>query len=314
MRILGAFAVVALLCGAGDLSPTVVRASQAAQTGRLMCPMHPDIRSDDPGTCPICGMALVPADPVAAREYDVELDFGRRGVVAGEPFRLTIAVRDPDTNAIVRDFAEVHEKRFHMFVISQDLTHYDHVHPDQQPDGTWALEVAVPRPGYYKIYSDFLPAGGTPQVIARPLVTRAFDGDLASSSAALVPDASLRGKAGTMSVALELPATGLVAGRQETFVYKIADAGTGDPVTDIEPYLGAWGHSVIMSEDTVNLVHAHPAEPLTADRQGAGGGPTLTFKALLPKPGHYRIWTQLKRDDVVSTVAFTVAVASPATE
>jgi hypothetical protein len=291
----------------------VVRAGQTAQSGRLMCPMHPEIRSDDPGTCPICGMALVPADPVAAREYDLDLDFGR-GVVAGTSFRLTIAVRDPDTHAIVRDFTEVHERRFHMFVISQDLAHYDHVHPEQQSDGTWALDVTVPRPGYYKIYSDFLPAGGTPQVIARPLVTRGFDGDLASSSAELVPDESLSATAGSMRVALQLPSTGLVAGRQETFVYRIADARTGDPVTDIEPYLGAWGHSVIMSEDTVNLVHAHPAETLPTEREQAGGGPALTFKALLPKPGNYRIWTQLKRDDVVSTVAFTVAVASPATE
>jgi hypothetical protein len=292
----------------------VVRASQSAQTGRLMCPMHPDVRSNDPGTCPICGMALVPADPLAAREYDVEIDVGDRGAVAGQPFRLAIAVRDPDTHAIVREFTEVHEKLFHMFVISQDLTHYDHVHPEQQADGTWALDVTLPRPGYYKIYSDFLPAGGTPQVIARPLVTRGFDGDLASSSASLVPDGSLRGTAGRMSVALQLPPTGLVAGRQETFVYTITDLATGEAVNDIQPYLGAWGHSVIMSEDTVNLVHAHPAETLPAPDEEAGGGPTLTFKALLPKPGTYRIWTQLKRDDVVSTVAFTVAVASPATE
>ena len=25
------------------------------------CPMHPEIRQDGPGTCPICGMALVPS-------------------------------------------------------------------------------------------------------------------------------------------------------------------------------------------------------------------------------------------------------------
>ncbi len=27
------------------------------------CPMHPKVRSKEPGQCPICGMALVPAEP-----------------------------------------------------------------------------------------------------------------------------------------------------------------------------------------------------------------------------------------------------------
>nr|WP_078059811.1 heavy metal translocating P-type ATPase [Xanthomonas massiliensis] len=30
------------------------------------CPMHPQVRQDHPGTCPICGMTLVPADPAPA--------------------------------------------------------------------------------------------------------------------------------------------------------------------------------------------------------------------------------------------------------
>ena len=29
------------------------------------CPMHPEVRSDAPGTCPKCGMKLVPADPAS---------------------------------------------------------------------------------------------------------------------------------------------------------------------------------------------------------------------------------------------------------
>ncbi len=34
----------------------------AAQKGVIYtCPMHPEIRQDGPGSCPICGMALEPA-------------------------------------------------------------------------------------------------------------------------------------------------------------------------------------------------------------------------------------------------------------
>lgn len=115
-----------------------------------------------------------------------------------------------------------------------------------------------------------------------------------------------------MTVALSLPADGLVAGRDETLRYHIVDAKTGLPVTNLEPYLAAYGHTLVLSEDTMEYVHAHPVELLPEKADTAAGGPELTFTALLPKPGRYRLWTQLKRGGVVSTVRFTVTAASPA--
>ena len=43
------------------------------------CPMHPEIRRDQPGNCPICGMALEPLMPSLDEEENPELrDFSRR--------------------------------------------------------------------------------------------------------------------------------------------------------------------------------------------------------------------------------------------
>jgi hypothetical protein len=67
----------------------------------------------------------------------------------------------------------------------------------------------------------------------------------------------------------------------------------------------------VISEDTLHYVHAHPVEALPAGAVEPRGGPVLTFKALLPKPGRYRMWTQLKRRGVISTVCFTVEAMSP---
>lgn len=279
-----------------------------------VCPMHPDVRTNGPGMCPRCGMALVTTDPLDMRDYRLEMASTPPAPSPGRSTRLRLTVRDPDTNEGVCNFAVVHEKIFHLFVVSQDLQHYDHLHPEQVEDGSFVLDLTLPRAGYYKVYSDFLPAGGTPQVIPRLLVTHAFTGDLASSAARLVADRTLKKAAAGMAVQLELPAEGLVAGREEKFTYKVTDAATGSAITDVEPYLGAWGHSLIMSEDTLDFVHAHPLELLPDGAASAAGGPTLTFKALLPKPGNYRIWTQLKRRGQVSTVVFTVQVASPATQ
>ena len=53
----------------------------APKGARYTCPMHPEIVQDGPGSCPKCGMALVPAVPTAAgtQEDDSELrDMTRR--------------------------------------------------------------------------------------------------------------------------------------------------------------------------------------------------------------------------------------------
>ena len=296
------------LAGAIDARTPARQLSAAAATH--VCPMHPDVRTSRPGSCPRCGMPLVPVDPSSLRDYQLDVRTTPHPPAAGKPFRLRLVVRDPGTGEVVRHFTEVHERRFHLFVVSQDLSHYGHVHPEQQRDGSWALDVTLPRRGFYKLFADFLPDGGTPQVIPRALVTAGFTGDLASSGARLTPDQVSRKRADTMNIELVLPRAGLVAGRDERLVYRLTEAPSGSPIADIEPYLGAWGHTLIMSEDTLHLVHAHPVESLPQNA-GATGGPELTFKALLPAPGRYRVWTQLKRRGELTTVAFTIAVASP---
>lgn len=290
-----------------------------AQTGQsprtvYACPMHPDATAAAPGRCPVCGMALVAMDPFDAREYVVDAMTTPRAIKAGEPFTLALTVREPVTRAVISNFATVHEKRFHLFVISQDLDHYDHVHPEQRPDGSWTLTVTVPRPGYYRLYSDFLPAGGTPQVVALPLVTAGFDGDLASSSARLVPDRDHVKNVGSLRVALALPESPMTAGREELFAFELTDRRTGAAVADLEPYLAAWGHTLLVSEDTLSVVHAHPVELVPEGDPSARGGPVVTFKALFPKPGRYRLWTQMKRGGALMTAVFTIGVASPSVQ
>jgi hypothetical protein len=284
--------------------------SPAAIVNSFYCPMHSDITSNAPGKCSRCGMALVPGDPLDAREFLVDMKAAPQAVRAGRPVRLSFTVRNPDTRATVRTFATVHEKQFHLFVVSHDLEYYDHVHPEMQPDGSWTIDVSVPKPGHYKLFSDFLPLGGTPQVVPQLLVV-GDPGDLEGARAHLPSDEALRKTVGSMTVSLTLPADGLVAGRDEKLLYHVVDAKTGRPVTNLEPYLAAYGHTLVLSEDTMEYVHAHPVELLPEKIETAAGGPDLTFKALLPKPGRYRLWTQLKRGGVVTTARFTVTAASP---
>ena len=58
------------------------------------CPMDPDVRGHDPGTCPRCGMKLVAGipDPV---EYSMDLKVTPPGPKPLQPARFSFTVRDP---------------------------------------------------------------------------------------------------------------------------------------------------------------------------------------------------------------------------
>jgi hypothetical protein len=255
-------------------------------------------------------MDLVPGDPWNEREYVLELETTPRAPRAGEPLRLRFRVADPDSRETVSGFEVVHDKRYHLFVASQDLEHLAHIHPAQQPDGSWTIEHTLPQPGYYRLYSDFLPKGGTPQIIARTLVTAGFEGDLASSLPRLLPDRERVKSVGDTTVRLSLEPELLVAGRTAKLKYHLTSQGA--PVTDLEPYLAAWGHTLVLSEDALEYVHAHPIEYLPPGAAAPRAGPDITFDALFPKPGRYRIWTQFQRRGEVGTASFTVeASAAP---
>ena len=271
------------------------------------CPMHPDVTAPGPGSCTRCGMPLERLDPhKAAAAYRLELEPDVALIQPGRPFSLTAMVRAQGRDDVVKDFTVVHEKRFHLFVISRDLQHYQHLHPNQNASGAWIEELTLPIEGEYRVYADVLPTGARPQLLVGTL--RA--GGPAETSAppvTLEPDRSLERTLGDLRVHLSLPPGGLIADRHQPLRFQFTHTETGTPIRDLQPYLGAWGHTVMVSEDMAHFVHAHPSEALG----GSGGGPQLTFAASPPAPGTYRVWTQIMRAGALQTVVFTLSVQAP---
>src|SRR5438309_7784464 len=116
--------------------------------------------------------------------------------------------------------------------------------------------------------------------------------------------------AGDLKVELKPDPAPLISGKTVTLKYQLTDAQTGEPVHDLIPYLGAWGHMLILSEDQSEVLHSHPEQQIDFEKQIAAqrGGPGLTFDVLFPAPGNYRIWTQFLRGRQLHTVAFDVSV------
>ena len=253
-------------------------------------------------------MTLVPGDPMATADYALRVTTEPRAVKAGQKTKFRIAIRHPLTGEPVTQFAEVHDKLFHFFIVSRDMTQFFHEHPVLEKDGSFTIEHVIPTAGQYMLFSDFMPVGGGPQMIASPLVTAGFDGDIASSWPNLKPDTSFVKTANGVTVDLQIDPAKLIAGEEADVPIHFEDAKTGAPVKDLQRYLGAFGHAMMLSEDMTEHVHAHPAEMLEGTTITEGGGPDLVFHALFPKPGNYRIWLQFQRNNVLSTVPFTVRV------
>ena len=76
------------------------------------------------------------------------------------------------------------------------------------------------------------------------------------------------------------------------------------------PYLGAFGHALIMSDDMRDAVHSHPSPGPESDISRGFGGPDVTFEGYMPRPGLYRAWSQFLRGGTLTTFSFTFSVHS----
>ena len=315
MRFIGLALVLVLSAGvsAQELISGTARPllkDMPSATSGFICPMHPNEVKATAGTCSICGMTLVPGDPMATADYSLNVTTEPRAPKAGQKTKFQIAVRHPLTNDLVKEFAEVHDRLFHFFIISRDMTQFFHEHPVLEKDGSFTIEHVLPVAGQYMLFSDFMPVGGGPQMIATPLVTAGFDGDIVSSIPNLKVDAATK-TANGVKVTLQTAPGQLIAGEEADVPFHFEDEKSGEPVTNLQRYLGAFGHAMMLSENMVEHVHAHPEEMLEGTTVTAGGGPDLVFHALFPRAGHYRVWVQFQRNDVLSTVPFTVRVLRP---
>jgi hypothetical protein len=321
--------VLALLVAASS-AIAFFQGSAPEEETAWVCPMHPDYTMDVAGKCPRCGMDLVHAAPFDVRDYQLDFETTPAVVKPGQKATLIFKMFHPGSGEQVKKFETVHEKQFHLFVISQDMEYFQHIHPEEQPDGTWTIDVTLLKAGYYKILSDFMPSGGAPQFLARPLVTAGYAGDLAADSAHLVADSKPVKTVDDITATVSYDPPECMVGLYCHMNYLLTDSATGKPVTDLQTYLGAFGHTLIMSEDMVDYVHSHPLDilampdddggppvfliPPGSDLEKLRGGPEVTFEGLMPKPGHYRAWTQFRRNDKVHTFAFTFNVVAPPSE
>jgi hypothetical protein len=262
-----------------------------------VCPMDPDIRSSAPGTCPRCGMKLRSGIPEPV-EYAVDLHVKPVVPRPGDTAHMEFVVRNPWNQRPVTKFQPVHEKLFHLFVVSQDLQFFAHEHPDFHGDGKFGADLVLPGTGLYRMLADFYPDGGTPQLAVKTLIlpdkTPVGPGK-SQNAMTLVRDYSTK-DAANLRVELTTDPPQPIAGSKTMLFFRAT------PAEGLEPYLGALGHMLAASDDLIDLIHEHPFL--------AEGGSQIQFNLIFPRARTYRLWVQFQRKGVVNTVHFDIPVSA----
>ncbi len=195
----------------------------------------------------------------------------------------------------------LHEKPAHVFIVNQDLSEFQHVHPDVLQPGLLRVPVQFNSPGQHKLFLQFK----TPEHGEQTL-SQAFQLGTATSNVPvqpmkpLIPDAYWPKQVG----AYTFQVTGLPTRQNPMSMFQVAVTQNGRPVSQIQPYLGAGAHGVMISQDGQAFVHTHPT---SAAVNGFYQSP-LMFHARIDRPGLYKMWVQTRIDDQIHTVDWVFQV------
>ncbi|XID90416.1 hypothetical protein ACF3MZ_17920 [Paenibacillaceae bacterium WGS1546] len=226
--------------------------------------------------------------------YKASFSFASGVVKANEQSNINIQITDSAGKA-VNDFELSHEKLMHLIVVSKDLSYFSHIHPEYQGEGTFSIRTLFPSGGEYKMFVDFVPNGGSSTTLSEWVNVEGG----AKAPETIKADTKL-----TKSVdrkEIELTMSSAKANEEVTLTFNILDAQTKEGISNLEQYLGAVGHVVILSEDAEQYLHVHPMDETAT-------GPKAEFMTSFPKSGTYKIWGQFQHDGKVFTVPFVINV------
>ncbi|MFM2061429.1 MAG: hypothetical protein RLZZ507_1099 [Cyanobacteriota bacterium] len=216
---------------------------------------------------------------------------------ANQPIKLVIDLQET-AGKPVNKFDIFQEKLMHLIVVSDDLEHFDHLHPDYKENGKFEVSANFPQPGDYTLFSDYKPAG---QAETLSLTKISIPG-----SVPLPKSLSKYEKTKTISdtkVSFNPSKEKIKAGEDITFTFDLKD-NKNQPIKDLQSYLGEKGHLVIIKSSSpltkADYIHAHALKNTTDGK--------IEFHTKLPQSGTYKMWMQFNRNGKIKTADFWVNV------
>jgi hypothetical protein len=253
------------------------------------CPMHPKVKGKQGDKCPECGMELV-AEKRSSKEYEVSLKSSPQIFEAGKPTKVEFTIKKGGLNTPL-DIS--HEMKIHLMVLSKDLKWFHHIHPEEQQDGSYTVTETFPYGGNYMLFYDFKPSGSN-SVLEKQEIEVKGAPDTGKSDFTDKFIAFANGYKVTLENGNDFKTN-----QTQSFRITVEKEGKRLLEKDIQQYLGANAHIVMIGKDDMEFLHIHP---VTNEQY------PIYAETLIQNAGVYRIWVQFQTNGKVHTADFTVKV------
>ncbi len=261
------------------------------------CPMHPEVTGKEGDKCPKCGMALVHNDNAGKgngntykmnfSSFPAVIESGKQTIIS-----LTPKIVGKENEQVPLDLE--HERKIHFIMVSNDLSWFDHQHPEYTAAGSYDLPYTFKNGGSYILFADYKPTGGehnlekiNVEVKGKEIATKTYT------------QSQLTSKVDGFEVTLS-PEEGnkFESGTAQHIKGVITKGGKPVDPNTLENYLGAKAHMVIIGIEDKNYLHVHP---------GVENG-KFDLHTTFEKPGIYRGWIQFQSEGKVHTADFVIKV------
>lgn len=200
------------------------------------------------------------------------------------------------------ELKEVHTEKVHLLIINDTLDDYSHVHPVALTEpGLYQFEWTPKKQGAFRIWADLVPLSTNSQEYAIADLTQDK-----VEGAAIDKSTQMESTVNDYHFRLVFENPDLVAGKAVMGSVMVTDS-KGNPVTWLEPIMGAYAHIVGFSQDRNTVVHIHPMgiEPKTPTDKG---GPMLKFHLEPEQAGFVKLFVQVRINgkEIIAPFAFTV--------
>jgi hypothetical protein len=238
-------------------------------------------------------------------------------VTAGHPVTVSFTVLEPNGKPLTRyKTGSGPHTGVHLIIVRDDLAYIIHEHPPVGPGGLLRQTVTFPAPGPYKVLVDVYPdiPGGQPnfQLFRTLTVSGTYH---PRPLPPFKPDLIVDGYHFDMQGHPALHAI------QAQFVdVEVTDAHGHKPT--FVAWFGALAHAIFFRQGSLDYFHTHICAP-NAPNCGALPGVAssrvsgtstapgkLTIGVLLPLPGTWRLFLQMKLAGRIVTAPYTLQVAS----
>jgi hypothetical protein len=234
-------------------------------------------------------------------------------VAPGKPVTISFDIKLPNGKTLTQyKTGSGPHTGVHLIIVRNDLAYIIHQHPPVPPSGVLHQTVTFPAPGPYHVLVDVYP--DVPGMLPNFQLSRSITVTGAYHPKKLPP---FKAHQVVDGVHFDMQPFAPLHAIQATFLHVNVTDAHGKSIRFV-PWFGALAHAIFFEKGTLNYFHTHVCAPDAPNCGALAGAPKisgssaapgkLTIGVLLPVPGTWRLFVQLKVHGQIVTAPFTLNV------